>query len=89
MMRCALNSSYGWWQVILNKIFGYLPGRIASFVMNLHTFPKEIYLSRCAPARESRVSDRLYSPLTDLSTHEPDPRCWGPDIKIWKVCLYI
>jgi len=33
-------------QVILNKIFGYLPGRIASFVMNLHTFPKEIYLSR-------------------------------------------
>ncbi len=34
-------------QVILNKIFGYLPGRIASFVMNLHTFPKEIYLSRC------------------------------------------
>ncbi len=39
-------SSWGRGQVILNKIFGYLPGRIASFVMNLHTFPKEIYLSR-------------------------------------------
>ena len=34
---------------MLNKIFGYLPGRIASFVMNLHTCPKEIYLSRCPP----------------------------------------
>mmetsp|Transcript_25591 Transcript_25591/g.52062 ORF Transcript_25591/g.52062 Transcript_25591/m.52062 type:complete len:494 (+) Transcript_25591:220-1701(+) len=33
-------------QVVLNKIFGYLPGRIASFVMNLHTAPKKIYLSR-------------------------------------------
>jgi hypothetical protein len=33
-------------QVVLNKIFGYLPGRIASFVMNLHTSPKTIYLSR-------------------------------------------
>ncbi|EKX50659.1 hypothetical protein GUITHDRAFT_161860 [Guillardia theta CCMP2712] len=33
-------------QVVLNKIFGYLPGRIASFVMNLHTSPKMIYLTR-------------------------------------------
>ena len=33
-------------QVVLNKIFGYLPGRIASFVMNLHTSPKTICLSR-------------------------------------------
>jgi len=33
-------------QVMLNKIFGYLPGRIASFVMNLHTHPKQILLSR-------------------------------------------
>uniref|UniRef100_A0A7S4M002 6-phosphofructo-2-kinase domain-containing protein n=1 Tax=Guillardia theta TaxID=55529 RepID=A0A7S4M002_GUITH len=33
-------------QVVLNKIFGYLPGRIASFVMNLHTTPKSIYLTR-------------------------------------------
>jgi len=33
-------------QVVLNKIFGYLPGRIASFVMNLHTSPKTIFLSR-------------------------------------------
>jgi len=32
--------------VVLNKIFGYLPGRIASFVMNLHTAPKTIYLTR-------------------------------------------
>jgi len=33
-------------QVVLNKIFGYLPGRIASFVMNLHTSPKSIFLTR-------------------------------------------
>jgi hypothetical protein len=46
---CGVRGWGGSVQVILNKIFGYLPGRIASFVMNLHTFPKEIYLSRSDP----------------------------------------
>ena len=49
----ALDEDFSWiktvnggQQVVLNKIFGYLPGRIASFVMNLHTSPKTICLSR-------------------------------------------
>ena len=49
----VLDKEYSWiksvdggQQVVLNKIFGYLPGRIASFVMNLHTSPKTICLSR-------------------------------------------
>lgn len=41
-----IKSVDGGQQVVLNKIFGYLPGRIASFVMNLHTSPKTICLSR-------------------------------------------
>jgi hypothetical protein len=33
-------------QVVVNRIHGYLPGRIVQFTMNLHTIPRTIYFSR-------------------------------------------
>jgi len=33
-------------QVSMNKIKGFLPGRIVNYLMNLHTQPRPIYLSR-------------------------------------------
>eukprot|EP00742_Colponemidia_sp_Colp-10_P001041 GILJ01001127.1.p1 GENE.GILJ01001127.1~~GILJ01001127.1.p1 ORF type:complete len:463 (-),score=42.69 GILJ01001127.1:234-1556(-) len=33
-------------QVVMNKIHGYLPGRIVAYLMNLHPIPRPIYMSR-------------------------------------------
>lgn len=33
-------------QLVLNEISGFLPTKVASFVMNLHTAPRQIYMTR-------------------------------------------
>ncbi len=33
-------------QMVLNRIHGYVPGRIVNFLMNLHVLPRPIWLSR-------------------------------------------
>jgi broad specificity phosphatase PhoE/predicted kinase len=53
-------------QVVLNRIQGYLPGRVVSFLMNLHLEPRPIYLTRHGESLynlDGRIGGD--SPLTD------------------------
>ena len=51
-------------QVIINNIRGFLPARIVSFLMNIHTNQRDIYLSRHGQRMTSGTTSR---PL-DLKT---------------------
>jgi broad specificity phosphatase PhoE len=42
-------------QVIVNRITGYLPARLVSFVLNLHTVPRPIWLTRHGQAEYNVV----------------------------------
>jgi len=50
----------------LQEIHGYLPGKLVSFAMNLHTVPRPIFLSRHGQSEANRVN-RVGgdSPITD------------------------
>eukprot|EP00026_Physarum_polycephalum_P005816 Phypoly_transcript_05854.p1 GENE.Phypoly_transcript_05854~~Phypoly_transcript_05854.p1 ORF type:complete len:528 (+),score=82.87 Phypoly_transcript_05854:272-1855(+) len=52
-------------KISINKITGYIPGRIVFFLMNLHVYARPVWLTRCG---ESEASARIGGD-TDLTTN--------------------
>eukprot|EP00658_Telonema_sp_P-2_P059754 TRINITY_DN48885_c0_g1_i2.p1 TRINITY_DN48885_c0_g1~~TRINITY_DN48885_c0_g1_i2.p1 ORF type:complete len:540 (-),score=116.48 TRINITY_DN48885_c0_g1_i2:266-1885(-) len=45
-------------QLVVNNIRGYIPGRLVSFLTNVHTSPRALYLVCCDPADRVQTASR-------------------------------
>jgi broad specificity phosphatase PhoE/predicted kinase len=82
-------------QIMVNRIRGYLPGRLVYLLMNLHIQPRRIWLSRHGES-EYNVESRIGGdpPLTERGREYANRlKAWlaaradGRDIKVWTSTL--
>lgn len=83
-------------RVIANAIHGYLPSQIVFYLMNYHTSPRRIWLTRHGESLDNvlgriggdaALSDRGYDYGDELADFMLTPGQGSPRFKIWTSCL--